>query len=95
MLRTRLEREEELQALRCMTDEVPVEDDAGEDNDGAIRAQINVIDTVLTSEQVYELYDDCDEFVLNAAVAALSWLRDDDESPADRWKEQLQLQIAV
>lgn len=88
MLRTRLEREEELQALNELARQIPLENEEGEDNDGAIHAQINVIELVLTSEQVNELYDDGDDFVLHAAVGALRWLRDDDEAPSEAWQEE-------
>lgn len=89
-MRTRFEREAELEALRELTGRVPAAGDDGEDNREAVDAQINVIEAVLTRQQVYELYEH-NEVMLNAALQAESWLRDDDEAPSLLWDDNTEV----
>lgn len=90
LLRTRIEREDELQALRELEGRVPEAGDDGEDNRERIGAQINVIDSVLTREQIREMYEH-DEGVLTAALDAESWLRQDDDPPSTKWAEEMEV----
>ena len=90
MSRTRLEVSEELQALKDLLERVQPEDQDGNSNEDAIRAQINVIETAPTREQIRELYED-DFYVLEAALDAERWLREDDEAPSAQWEEWMEI----
>lgn len=87
MLRTFHERQTELQALRELASAAHED---GDDNRDAIDAQINTIDSVLTREEIHAEYEN-DSLLLEAALEAEKWLREDDEAPSEVWAEQIRI----
>lgn len=87
-MRSRLEWQQERDALRELAQELPALNPGGEDNHEAIRAQISVLENMNDLEDIFDMYEG-DEFILNAALDAGRWLRQDDDAPSEIWKHEM------
>ena len=85
MARTRIEIEEELEALRNLRGQVPPQTAFGDDNQEAIDAQVRVIEELLDCDETLEAFEDMGDYVLSNALDAVRWLRDDDEPVSEGW----------
>lgn len=79
--------EDQCRRLREVRQYVPSESAFGDDNLAAIDAQLDVLNKMLSPDEVDEEYENGDEYVFNNAAQASQWLEGDDESnPADGWE---------
>lgn len=87
MARTRIEIEDELNALKELRNNVPPQTAFGDNNQDAIDAQIKVIENRMTFEEVIDEFEIDGDYILSNAQDAVRWLRDDDEPVSDSWRD--------
>jgi hypothetical protein len=88
-MRTKATITRELAALRNRLKQVPQAGIFGDCLQGPLLAQIEVIEYDLEMETITERYEDGPERVLQAALDAYEWLRNDGDSLSDDWKRLL------
>jgi hypothetical protein len=77
----------ETKKLKALKEQVPARTSFGDDNHGAIDAQIAVLEQGLSSEQINERYGDDDNLRL-AAVYAYDWkFKREEKAPSLEWNE--------
>lgn len=86
--RSKQEIAEELRILRVLINRVPRTTAFGDDNQAAIRAQIQLIEHRMDFDAVNDAFDDEPDYTLSNAYDALQWLEgDDDDPPSEAWKK--------
>ncbi len=78
-----------LRDLRTLRNKIPRTTAFDDDNRQAIRAEIHVIGAELTMEQVFDKYEDGEQYTLSSALNALGWLRDDAAPTSEGWTEMI------
>ena len=86
-IRSTQEVDAEVSRLYQFIDKVPARSAFGDDNQEAIKAQIEVIAKRMTLEQVTTQYKDAGDYILSAAWDAERWLREHDEPTSKGWSE--------
>ena len=87
MARTRIEIEEELNALKEVRSKVPTQTAFGDNNQEAIDAQIRVVTEQMDFEEVIDQFEVDGDYILSNALDAVRWLEDDDLPPSESWDE--------
>lgn len=82
-MKTPAEREEEVSALRAIKSSVPSRSAFGDDNDGSISAQIQVIEEEMDEDQARREWGD--DYIQSSALEAVAWLTEDNPPPSEEW----------
>lgn len=86
-MRNQDEIDQEIKILRELKQRVPSSSAFGDDNDGAIEAQIKVLEEGIEPADMDDNFDeDEDTYVYDSALGAAEWLSGrSDESPSGEW----------
>lgn len=85
--RTQEEIDGQIKRLEAVQDKVPARTAFGDDNYGAIEAQIAVLSNRLSSDDIYDRWED-DDHIRDNALQMLDWRNgDSDEDQAAEWEE--------
>lgn len=86
-LPTELEIKAEIDKLKKIKPSVRLASKFGDNHHDAIDAQIIVLEDSLDDGEIYDLYENGPENVLNAALDAMHWVEgDDDVPPSKNWE---------
>lgn len=84
-MRERIERQEELETLQSLLETLLDSERDNRFTEEAIQAQIEVISEKMGLEEIMEEFEEDGEIILNAALDAMRWLREDAEAPSEQW----------
>lgn len=75
----------EINALKAVIHKVPRSSYFGDDNHGAIRAQIKALEENMSQNEVWDSFED-GSYIQDSATSAVQWRDgDSDETPSEDW----------
>lgn len=79
----------EIAKLKSLLNRVPARSFFGDDNEGAIKASIEVLEVGYDVEEIEDWFED-DDYVLDSALEARDWMNDEEngekEPPSEDWQ---------
>jgi hypothetical protein len=85
-MKTRIQIADEILRLKDLKKLIPASSAFGDDNAGAIKAEIEVLENNYSSDEIEDYFED-DSYVMDSAMGAYDWMNDEvDESPSSNWE---------